>query len=103
MHKAVTRCIEAKKLVSHRRQSNYRQLLSPNCFTKQWIITLKTPLLIYTSSHFENGQDVMTPHQGFFSNFLMGGLQIFHPRRGPSQMGGGGLAKKIRLKPKLPT
>ena len=44
---------------------------------------------------------------GFFSKFLMGGLKIFGPRRSPTEMksdgGGGGLAKKIRLKPKLPT
>ena len=45
--------------------------------------------------------------QGFFSKFLMGGgLKIFGPRRSPTGTksdGGGGLAKKIRLKPKMPT
>ena len=39
--------------------------------------------------------------QGFFSKFLMGGLKIFGPRWGRSRMGG--IAKKIQLKPKLPT
>ena len=43
--------------------------------------------------------------QGFFSKFLMGGLKIFRPRRSPTgtKSDGGGLAKKIWLKPKLPT
>ena len=44
--------------------------------------------------------------QGFFSKFLMGGgLKIFGPRRSPTgtKSDGGGLAKKIWLKPKLPT
>ena len=44
--------------------------------------------------------------QGFFSKFSVGETKIFGPRQSPMGTkpdGGGELAKKIQLKPKLPT
>ena len=42
-------------------------------------------------------------YQGFFSKFLMGGTQNFLSVPDGDEVGWGGLAKKIQLKPKLPT
>ena len=50
---------------------------------------------------------IVQKQQGFFSKFLMGGTQNFQSPLvsdgGEVGWGGGELAKKIRLKPKLPT
>ena len=45
-----------------------------------------------------------TSGQGFFSNFLMGGLNFFRPLRSPSgtKSNGGRLTKSYPLKPNIP-
>ena len=81
--------------------------LEGHCMSTVWRIATRMGIhgRIYFISVFTVGgayvQGYGVGGQGFFSKFLMGGLKIFGPRRGRSQMGG--LAKKIRLNPKLPT